>query len=144
WIEGDFGPRQTSARGRRGTVSATCSSCGFLSLLAGSLRGQFGVCTNEWSPADGRVGHLRYGCGAHSETGKEEAPAPSQRNGNVVVDELDVEFQKPAEGESTPTGETSSTGDESSTGEESSSGEGSSTDEESSTGEGSSTDEESS
>lgn len=101
WIEGDFGPRPTSGRGRRGTVSAHCSSCGFLSLLAGSLRGEFGVCTNEWSPADGRVVHLGYGCGAHSETGKEDAAAEAPRNGGVIVDELDVEYQKPAHGTDT-------------------------------------------
>ena len=29
---------------------------------------QFGVCTNEWSPFDGRVVSLDAGCGAHSET----------------------------------------------------------------------------
>ena len=63
WIEGDFGPRQTSGRGRRGTVAANCSSCGFLSLLAGSLRGEFGVCTNEWSPADLRAGPTRHRLG---------------------------------------------------------------------------------
>src|SRR5690625_4898501 len=101
WIEGDFGPRPSSGRGRRGTVSAHCSSCGFLSLLAGSLRGEFGVCTNEWSPADGRVVHLGYGCGAHSETGKEDAAAEAPRNGGVIVDELDVEYQKPADGTDT-------------------------------------------
>src|SRR5699024_2544538 len=101
WIEGAFGPRPTSGRGRRGTVSAHCSSCGFLSLLAGSLRGEFGVCTNEWSPADGRVVHLGYGCGAHSETGKEDAAAEAPRNGGVIVDELDVEYQKPAHGTDT-------------------------------------------
>lgn len=96
WIEGEFGPRQTSGRGRRGTVSANCSSCGFLTLMAGSLRGEFGVCTNEWSPADGRVVHLGYGCGAHSETGKDDPEHGGRNNGGVVVDELDVEFQKPA------------------------------------------------
>ena len=101
WIEGDFGPRQTSGRGRRGTVAANCSSCGFLSLLAGSLRGEFGVCTNEWSPADGRVVHLGYGCGAHSETGKQDAAPETPRNGGVIVDELDVEYQETADGADT-------------------------------------------
>src|SRR5690625_686720 len=101
WIEGDFGPRPTSGRGRRGTVSAHCSSCGFLSLLAGSLRGEFGVCTNEWSPADGRVVHLGYGCGAHSETGKKDAAPETPRNGGVIVDELDVEYQETADGADT-------------------------------------------
>jgi Protein of unknown function (DUF3027) len=99
WLEGEFGPRQTSDRGRRGTVSANCSSCGFLSLLSGSLRGEFGVCTNEWSPADGKVVHLGYGCGAHSETGQEEDDREFARPGAVVVDELDVEFQQHAEDE---------------------------------------------
>ena len=28
----------------------------------------FGACTNEFSPADGRVVDAEYGCGAHSET----------------------------------------------------------------------------
>ncbi|WP_083713442.1 DUF3027 domain-containing protein [Brachybacterium sp. P6-10-X1] len=99
WTEGEFGPRQISARGRKGTVSASCSSCGFLSKLSGSLRGEFGVCTNEWSPADGRVVHLGFGCGAHSETGQQEDDHEIPRGTGVVVDELDVEIQqKPTAG----------------------------------------------
>ncbi|MGP9744362.1 DUF3027 domain-containing protein [Brachybacterium sp. AOP29-B2-41] len=96
WIEGDFGPRETSGRGRRGTVAANCTSCGFLSKLSGSLRGEFGVCTNEWSPADGRVVHLNFGCGAHSETGQQEEDREIPRSSGVIVDELDVEFQHDA------------------------------------------------
>ncbi|WP_434591195.1 DUF3027 domain-containing protein [Streptomyces sp. A5-4] len=46
---------------------ATCVSCAFLVPLAGSLRQAFGVCANEFSPADGRVVSLAYGCGGHSE-----------------------------------------------------------------------------
>ncbi|GAA1491356.1 DUF3027 domain-containing protein [Brachybacterium sacelli] len=100
WTEGDFGPRQISARGRRGTVTASCSSCGFLSKLSGSLRGEFGVCTNEWSPADGRVVHLGYGCGAHSETGQQDDQREIPRGAGVVVDELEVDIQrKPETGE---------------------------------------------
>ncbi|GAA1483635.1 DUF3027 domain-containing protein [Brachybacterium fresconis] len=100
WMEGDFGPRQISGRGRKGTVSASCSSCGFLSKLSGSLRGEFGVCTNEWSPADGRVVHLGFGCGAHSETGQQDDDREISRGAGVVVDELDVEIQpKPESGE---------------------------------------------
>lgn len=49
-------------------ASAHCSTCGYLLPIAGSLRMQFGVCTNEWSPFDGRVVSLDAGCGAHSET----------------------------------------------------------------------------
>lgn len=101
WTEGEFGPRQTSHRGRRGTVTATCSSCGFLSLLSGSLRTEFGVCTNEWSPADGRVVHLGYGCGSHSQTGQEETDHEAARGAGVVIDELeaDLELQVPASDE---------------------------------------------
>ena len=96
WLEGEFGPRQVSSRRRRGTVTATCSSCGFLSLLAGSLRGEFGVCTNEWSPADGRVVHLEYGCGSHSETGQEESGSADSQRPDMAMDELDVEFSEHA------------------------------------------------
>ncbi|QCR53117.1 DUF3027 domain-containing protein [Brachybacterium sp. SGAir0954] len=101
WTEGEFGPRQTSHRGRRGTVTATCSSCGFLSLLSGSLRTEFGVCTNEWSPADGRVVHLGYGCGSHSQTGQEETDHEAVRGAGVVIDELeaDLELQQPTSDE---------------------------------------------
>ncbi|MDN6302789.1 MAG: DUF3027 domain-containing protein, partial [Brachybacterium sp.] len=60
WLEGDFGPRQTSGRGRRGTVAANCTSCGFFTQLSGALRGEFGVCANEWSPAAGRGVHRHY------------------------------------------------------------------------------------
>ena len=91
WHGSDFGPKPLSNRRRRGTVQAHCSSCGFLSLLSGSLRQEFGVCTNEWSPADGRVVSLQYGCGAHSETrsgdestGEELPPA--------VLDDNEVDF----------------------------------------------------
>ncbi|WP_193107161.1 DUF3027 domain-containing protein [Brachybacterium sp. FME24] len=96
WMDGEFGPRQTSDRGRRGTVSATCTSCGFLSQLSGSLRGEFGVCTNEWSPADGKVVHLDFGCGAHSETGQEDNEREIQRPGAITHDELDVDVPTPA------------------------------------------------
>ncbi|MEE1650875.1 DUF3027 domain-containing protein [Brachybacterium sp. J144] len=92
WAEGEFGPRQTSSRGRRGTVAASCTSCGFLMKLSGSLRTEFGVCTNEWSPADGRVVHLDYGCGAHSETGQEEPDREIQLHGGVI-DELEVDLE---------------------------------------------------
>lgn len=106
WTAGEFGPRQTSSRGRRGTVTATCSSCGFLSLLSGSLRTEFGVCTNEWSPADGRVVHLGYGCGSHSQTGQEDEDRETQRAAGVIVDELDVELEKTVPAEETPADET--------------------------------------
>ena len=102
WLEGDFGPRQTSGRGRRGTVAANCTSCGFFAQLSGSLRHEFGVCTNEWSPADGRVVHLNYGCGAHSETGQEDEGHEIPRGSGVVVDELDVELEKDTPADASP------------------------------------------
>jgi hypothetical protein len=94
WLEGDFGPRPTSTRRRRGTVSATCASCGFLTLMAGSLRTEFGVCTNEWSVADGHVVHMEYGCGSHSETGKEEPRQGADPADGVVIDEYKVELDR--------------------------------------------------
>ncbi|WP_122943109.1 DUF3027 domain-containing protein [Brachybacterium sp. EE-P12] len=116
WLAGEFGPRQISSRGRRGTVQASCTSCGFLMKLSGSLRQEFGVCTNEWSPADGRVVHLDFGCGAHSETGQDDGEHEIPRAGNVIVDELDVEVvegggteaQAEAAGDATPAEESSS------------------------------------
>ncbi|GAA3372704.1 DUF3027 domain-containing protein [Streptomyces sannanensis] len=62
WEE-SFGARTPMAQ----AAPASCQSCGFLVPLAGSLRQAFGVCSNEFSPADGRVVSLAYGCGAHSE-----------------------------------------------------------------------------
>lgn len=49
------------------SAPANCVSCGFLVPLAGSLRQAFGVCANEFSPADGHVVSYSYGCGGHSE-----------------------------------------------------------------------------
>ena len=61
--EDAFGARTPMAQ----AAPASCVSCGFLVPLAGSLRQAFGVCANEFSPADGRVVSLSYGCGGHSE-----------------------------------------------------------------------------
>ncbi|WP_315655706.1 DUF3027 domain-containing protein [Amycolatopsis sp. PS_44_ISF1] len=63
WHEGEFGPRSDMARSAPGT----CGACGFFVPLAGSLRGSFGGCTNDISPADGHIVDVEYGCGAHSE-----------------------------------------------------------------------------
>lgn len=40
--------------------------------------------------------HLNFGCGAHSETGQEEADREIPRGNGVIVDELDVEYQQAA------------------------------------------------
>ncbi|WP_020641666.1 DUF3027 domain-containing protein [Amycolatopsis balhimycina] len=63
WHGGEFGPRSDMAR----SAPDVCGTCGFFVQLAGSLRGMFGVCTNDIAPADGHVVAVEYGCGAHSE-----------------------------------------------------------------------------
>lgn len=80
WHDGDFGPESTMAR----QAAEKCRQCGFLIPMPGSLRQEFGVCTNALSPADGRVISLEYGCGAHSEQQAPEHPRP----GPPVVDEV--------------------------------------------------------
>ncbi|MFV0135198.1 DUF3027 domain-containing protein [Streptomyces sp. HMX87] len=67
---------------------ASCASCGFLVPIGGSLGQAFGVCANEFSPADGRVVSLGYGCGGHSEAAvmpRPPQPAPP------VIDETRVD-----------------------------------------------------
>ncbi|KDN23585.1 DUF3027 domain-containing protein [Amycolatopsis rifamycinica] len=63
WHAGEFGPRSDMAR----SAPDVCGTCGFFVPLAGSLRGVFGVCSNDIAPADGHVVDVEYGCGAHSE-----------------------------------------------------------------------------
>ncbi|MFF2809434.1 DUF3027 domain-containing protein [Streptomyces sp. NPDC058000] len=82
--EDSFGPKTPMAQ----AAPATCVSCGFLTPMAGSLRQAFGVCANEFSPADGRVVSLSYGCGAHSEAAvMPKPPKPAE----PVLDETVVE-----------------------------------------------------
>lgn len=79
--EDQFGPKTPMAQG----APANCASCGFLVPIAGSLSQAFGVCANEFSPADGHLVSLGYGCGAHSEAAvmpKTPKPAP------MVLDDL--------------------------------------------------------
>ncbi|MEV6398054.1 DUF3027 domain-containing protein [Streptomyces sp. NPDC051907] len=74
WEE-SFGAKTPMAQ----AAPAACVTCGFLVPMAGSLRQAFGVCANEFSPADGRVVSLTYGCGGHSEAAvmpKPPTPAP--------------------------------------------------------------------
>lgn len=74
WEE-EYGPKTPMAQ----AAPASCVSCGFLMPLAGSLRRAFGVCANEFAPADGHVVSLAYGCGGHSEAAvmpKPVEPAP--------------------------------------------------------------------
>ncbi|MET9731312.1 DUF3027 domain-containing protein [Streptomyces sp. NPDC006458] len=83
WDEA-FGAKTPMAQ----AAPATCVSCGFLTRIGGSLGQAFGVCANEFSPADGRVVSLSYGCGGHSEAAvmpKPPQPAPP------VIDETRVD-----------------------------------------------------
>lgn len=58
-----FGPDTEMAR----AAASPCRLCGFFVPLAGAMRSAFGVCANHMG-ADGRVVHVEYGCGAHSDT----------------------------------------------------------------------------
>ncbi|WP_112469842.1 DUF3027 domain-containing protein [Streptomyces triticisoli] len=83
WEEA-FGAKTPMAQ----AAPAACVSCGFLVPIGGSLGQAFGVCANEFSPADGRVVSLTYGCGGHSEAAvmpKPPQPAPP------VIDETRVD-----------------------------------------------------
>jgi hypothetical protein len=83
WDE-SFGAQTPMAQ----AAPATCVSCGFLTPIGGTLGQAFGVCANEFSPADGRVVSLAYGCGAHSEAAV--MPKPPQPAA-PVIDETRVD-----------------------------------------------------
>lgn len=73
WQDGPRGPSADMAR----AAPDACGTCGFFLPLAGSLRAGFGVCGNEYAPADGAVVAIGYGCGAHSSVVVEStAPVP--------------------------------------------------------------------
>jgi hypothetical protein len=83
WEE-KYGPKTAMAQ----AAPANCMTCGFLVPMAGSLRQAFGVCANEFSPAEGRVVSLDYGCGGHSEAAVMPKPL---RPAEPVLDETAVE-----------------------------------------------------
>ncbi|WP_328413344.1 DUF3027 domain-containing protein [Streptomyces violaceus] len=83
WEEA-FGAKTPMAQ----AAPAACVSCGFLARIGGSLGQAFGVCANEFSPADGRVVSLAYGCGGHSEAAV--MPRPPQPP-SPVIDETRVD-----------------------------------------------------
>lgn len=84
WYDSEQGPVTGLKR------SETCSTCGFFLKLPGSLGRVFGVCTNEWSPDDGKVVSMDHGCGAHSETDtnrrKPQWPVASSRLDDTQID----------------------------------------------------------
>ncbi|MER5467970.1 DUF3027 domain-containing protein [Streptomyces sp. NPDC002935] len=83
WEE-SYGPKTAMAQ----AAPASCVSCGFLNRIGGSLGQAFGVCANEFSPADGRVVSLAYGCGGHSEAAVMPKPP---RPPAPVIDETQVD-----------------------------------------------------
>ncbi|MFJ2112339.1 MULTISPECIES: DUF3027 domain-containing protein [unclassified Streptomyces] len=106
WDE-SFGAKTPMAQ----AAPAPCVSCGFLLPLAGSLRQAFGVCANEFSPADGRVVSLSYGCGGHSEAAVMPAPL---RPPPPVLDSVGADafpLRPSPDSGSVPTGEATDTED---------------------------------
>jgi hypothetical protein len=77
------------------SAPGTCGTCGFYLPLAGSLGTAFGACGNELAPADGRVVHVEYGCGAHSEV--EVEPTPLAPVAEVVYDDAQLDLVPPAD-----------------------------------------------
>lgn len=69
WDGGEFGPDTAMAE----AAPKPCATCGFLVHVAGPLSRSFGVCANEFAPADGRLVSLAFGCGAHSEVVEPDA-----------------------------------------------------------------------
>lgn len=102
WYTGAHGPTVPQAI----ASEAPCSTCGFLLLLSGSLRTEFGVCANEWSPDDGRVVSMDHGCGAHSQTDVPDAPtdwpAPPAADADLVVEPRGAAEVVPAASDEAP------------------------------------------
>ncbi len=74
WYDGDGGPGSAVAQ----SAPDACSTCGFLTRIAGPLSEMFGVCANGDANDDGRVVSFDHGCGAHSEVrlAKKHEPVP--------------------------------------------------------------------
>nr|WP_202489096.1 DUF3027 domain-containing protein [Streptomyces sp. SID5473] len=92
WDE-SFGAKTPMAQ----AAPASCVSCGFLVPITGSLSQAFGICANEFSPADGRVVSLSYGCGGHSEAAvmpKPPQPAPPVLD-SVAPDAFSLREEEP-------------------------------------------------
>ncbi|MHA6785554.1 DUF3027 domain-containing protein [Pseudonocardia saturnea] len=86
WFDGPHGPGADMARAAPGS----CGTCGFFLSLAGSLRAAFGVCGNQYAPADGAVVAVGFGCGAHSDV-VVEAVSPVAVAELVYDDGVDLE-----------------------------------------------------
>jgi hypothetical protein len=80
WYSGEHGPTAPLAE----AAPAPCSTCGFVLPLAGSMRRVFGVCTNAFSPSDGKVVSYDHGCGAHSEVAVLPGPVEVARRSGTT------------------------------------------------------------
>jgi hypothetical protein len=89
WYAGPGGPDAPEAL----KAAEQCSTCGFATPLAGSLRQAFAVCANEWSASDGRVVSWDHGCGAHSETGILRSEADWPDNDPLIDDSVVVPLE---------------------------------------------------
>jgi hypothetical protein len=98
----EAGPRAQIAR----AADLDCASCGFLLLIGGPMGQAFGVCANGFSPVDGRIVALDFGCGAHSETVQQPVVPVAE----IVVDEVGYDTMPVAE-ESETAGEQASAPD---------------------------------
>lgn len=87
WHDGEFGPGSDIAK----LAPGACGTCGFFLPLAGSMQAAFGVCGNEVAPADGRVVHVEFGCGAHSEA--EVDTSSTVPIAEVVYDDTTLDFE---------------------------------------------------
>jgi hypothetical protein len=101
WHAGSHGPTAPAAI----AATAQCATCAFLVPLAGSMRGMFGACANEWSSSDGEVVSLDHGCGAHSQTDLEKQGARWPANDPIIdtqdIDPLDLLSEDAPEAEAT-------------------------------------------
>jgi len=82
WYEGDRGPDSAMAQ----AAPATCSTCGFMEPIGGLLGQLFAACANEYSPADGTLVSVDYGCGGHSSI--PPAESASLALGDAVIDHV--------------------------------------------------------
>lgn len=88
WRAGPGGPANRTSR----WAPEQCSTCAFMIALSGPLGRAFGVCSNEFSAADGTVVSVDHGCGAHSEA----PPAPPlDEPAPLVIDDDAVEVVSP-------------------------------------------------
>ncbi|WP_083979996.1 DUF3027 domain-containing protein [Demequina salsinemoris] len=98
WYRGSHGPTAASAI----ASTAACSTCAFFIPLTGSMRTEFGACSNEWSPSDGSVVSVDHGCGAHSQTDVERPGSQWPANDPVYIDESSDPFDLAPEPEPEP------------------------------------------